>query len=164
MKRELVINGKSRSIEVLQKDGLVHFSLLDRSGSASIVEVEPGVFSVLMDGVSYLAQSSGTGSARTVDVEGSVFDIEITDPRAPRRKTGAMAGEGRQTIVAPMPGKIVRLLVSAGDSVEPGQGIVVMEAMKMQNELKALRAGVVTAIPVAEGATVSAGEVLASIE
>ncbi len=164
MKRELVVNGKPQSIDVRHEGGLVHFSLPDRSGSASIVEVEPGVFSVLMDGVSYLAQARGTGASVTVDVDGSVFDIEITDPRAPRRKTGAPAGEGRQTIVAPMPGKIVRLLVSEGDTVEPGQGIVVIEAMKMQNELKALRAGVVTALSVAEGATVSAGEVLASIE
>ena len=164
MKRELVVNGKSQSIDVRHEDGLVHFSLPDRSGSASIVEVETGVFSVLIDGVSYLAQVSRTGSSITVDVEGRVFDIEITDPRALRRKTGTLAGEGRQTIVAPMPGKIVRLLVKQGDSVEPGQGIVVMEAMKMQNELKAQRAGVVTALPIAEGATVSAGEVLASIE
>ena len=164
MKRELIVNGKSQSIEFRKEDGLVQFSLPDRAGSASIVEVEPGVFSVLMDGVSYLAQASGTGSSIIVDVEGSVFDIEISDPRAPRRKTGALGGEGRQTIVAPMPGKIVRLLVNVGDAVEPGQGIVVMEAMKMQNELKALRTGVVTALPVAEGATVSAGEVLASIE
>lgn len=164
MKRELVVNGKSQSIDVRQEDGLVHFSLPDRSGSASIVEVEAGVFSVLIDGISYLAQARRTESSITVDVEGRIFDIEITDPRAPRRKTGAPAGEGRQTIVAPMPGKIVCLLVKEGDSVEPGQGIVVMEAMKMQNELKAQRAGVVTALPIAEGATVSAGEVLASIE
>jgi biotin carboxyl carrier protein len=63
-----------------------------------------------------------------------------------------------------MPGKIVRVLVREGDAVEPGQGIVVMEAMKMQNELKALRAGAVTALPVTEGAAVAAGEVLAIIE
>ena len=63
-----------------------------------------------------------------------------------------------------MPGKIVRLLVKEGDAVEPGQGIVVMEAMKMQNELKAQRAGAVTSLPIAEGATVAAGEVLALIE
>ena len=163
MKRELVVNGKPYSIEIHEVDGMVHFSLPDHSGAASILEVEPGVFSVLMDGFSYLVQASRTESSIIVDVEGCVFDIEITDPRAPRRKTGSLGGEGRQTIVAPMPGKIVRLLVSEGDPVEPGQGIVVMEAMKMQNELKAQRAGVVTALPVAEGATVSAGEVLASI-
>ena len=164
MKRELIVNGKPYPINVREKDGSVHFSLPDHSGSASIVEVEPGVFSVLMDGISYLAQVSGGGSSIIVDVQGRISNIEITDPRAPRRNTGSLVGEGRQTIVAPMPGKIVRLLVTKGDLVEAGQGIVVMEAMKMQNELKAHRAGVVTASPIAEGGTVSAGEVLASIE
>jgi biotin carboxyl carrier protein len=164
MKRELIVNGKSQSIEVRQEDGCIHFSLPDCSGSASIVEVEPGVYSVLLDGVSYLAQAVRNETSIAVEVRGHVYEIEIVDPRAPRRKTGALAGEGRQTIVAPMPGKIVRVLVREGDAVEPGQGIVVMEAMKMQNELKALRAGAVTALPVAEGAAVGAGEVLAIIE
>lgn len=122
------------------------------------------MFSVLMDGVSYTAQASRNGASVTVEVGGRVFDLEIVDPRAPRRKAGGLGGEGRQTLSAPMPGKIVRLLAKVGDAVEPGQGIVVMEAMKMQNELKALRAGVVISLPVAEGATVSAGEVLALIE
>jgi len=150
MKRELIVNGKSRSI--------------DDDGSASIHEVEPGVFSVLLDGVSYLAQTSRNGVSITVEVQGHIFEIEVTDPRAPRRKTGGLTGEGQQKIVAPMPGKIVRLLVKEGDAVEPGQGIVVMEAMKMQNELKAQRSGAVTSLPIAEGATVAAGEVLALIE
>ncbi len=164
MKHELVINGKSRSIDVHQQDGAFHFTLPDRSGVASIVEVEPGVYSVLLNGVSHLAQSTRNGSTIRVEIRGRVFEIEITDPRAPRRKAGGLIGEGRQTILSPMPGKIVRLLVSEGDAVEPGQGIIVMEAMKMQNELKALRRGVVTTLPIAEGATVTAGEVLAAIE
>jgi biotin carboxyl carrier protein len=63
-----------------------------------------------------------------------------------------------------MPGKIIRLLVAERTQVEPGDGIVVIEAMKMQNELKALRAGTVTSLPVGEGATVGAGELLAVIE
>jgi biotin carboxyl carrier protein len=63
-----------------------------------------------------------------------------------------------------MPGKVVRVLVTVGDAVEPGQGIVVVEAMKMQNELKAPRAGKVTGIAAKVGATVTAGEVLATIE
>ena len=63
-----------------------------------------------------------------------------------------------------MPGKIVRLLVEAGQAVETGQGIVVMEAMKMQNEMKSHRAGRVAAIPVRPGETVAAGAILATIE
>jgi len=63
-----------------------------------------------------------------------------------------------------MPGKVVRVLVAPGDSVEAGQGIAVVEAMKMQNEMKAARAGKVLSVPAKEGATVAAGEVLATIE
>jgi len=63
-----------------------------------------------------------------------------------------------------MPGRVVRVLVTAGDQVEAGQGIVVVEAMKMQNEMKAVRAGRVVTLAVAAGATVNAGEILAAIE
>jgi biotin carboxyl carrier protein len=63
-----------------------------------------------------------------------------------------------------MPGKVVRVLVAPGDSVEAGQGVAVVEAMKMQNEMKASRAGKVLSVPAKEGATVAAGEVLATIE
>lgn len=164
MKRDLIVNGKSHSLEVNKENSLVHFSLPDRSGSASILEVEPGVYSVLLDGKSYRAQITRNERSITVEVRGHIFDVEITDPRAPSRNTSGRSTEGRQTIVAPMPGKVIRLLVSEGDRVEPGQGIVVMEAMKMQNELKAQRAGSVVSLPVAEGATIGAGQVLATIE
>jgi biotin carboxyl carrier protein len=151
MTRQFVVNGENRSLEV-------------RPEEFSIVEVEPGVYSVLLNDASYLAQVTRDGSTATVEVRGHVFEVEVVDPRAAKKRGGGPAGEGRQTILSPMPGKIVRLLVREGDTVEAGQGIVVMEAMKMQNELKALRGGVVTSLPMAEGATVSAGQVLASIE
>ena len=76
----------------------------------------------------------------------------------------AAGAEGLQTVVAPMPGKIVRVLIAPGDAVETGQGLIVVEAMKMQNEIKATRAGRVLSVAVKEGATVSAGEILATIE
>ncbi|HVV46038.1 MAG TPA: biotin/lipoyl-containing protein, partial [Bryobacteraceae bacterium] len=71
---------------------------------------------------------------------------------------------GRASIAAAMPGKIVRILVSVGDEVAAGQGILVVEAMKMQNELKAPKDGRVTAIEVRENDSVNAGAVLATIE
>ena len=67
-------------------------------------------------------------------------------------------------IAAPMPGKVVRLLVAEGDAVEAGQGLLVVEAMKMQNEMKAPKPGTVVSLTAREGATVAAGEVLAAIE
>jgi biotin carboxyl carrier protein len=89
----------------------------------------------------------------------------VRDPRSLRsRKAAAGAGEGPQKIVAPMPGKIVRILAAAGTEVEAKQGIVVVEAMKMQNEMKSAKKGTVKQVLVEEGATVNAGDVLAIVE
>jgi biotin carboxyl carrier protein len=93
-----------------------------------------------------------------------VFPVEIFDPRELRARSSAGASQGRQNVAAPMPGKVVRLLVAAGDAVEAGQGLIVVEAMKMQNEMKSPKAGVVVEIKITEGATVSAGEILIVIE
>jgi len=93
------------------------------------------------------------------------FTAEIQDPRAWQgRRHGALEAEGRQQIVAPMPGKVVRLLVDAGDQVEAGQGLVVVEAMKMQNEIRSPKRGKVERLLVKEGKAVNAGEVLAWVD
>lgn len=93
------------------------------------------------------------------------FAITLTDPRRLRSATAAdaLAG-GVARIVAPMPGKVVRVMVEAGAQVEAGDGIVVVEAMKMQNEMKSPRAGKVVTVSVEVGATVNGGDVLAVIE
>jgi biotin carboxyl carrier protein len=92
-------------------------------------------------------------------------DIRIIDPKRLRssQATGAHHA-GAAQIISPMPGKIVRVLVEVGAPVEPGAGIVVVEAMKMQNEMKSPKAGVVVSINAETGATVNAGDVLAVIE
>jgi biotin carboxyl carrier protein len=87
------------------------------------------------------------------------------DPRAWRgRKQGAIEVEGRQEILAPMPGKIVRVLVAVGESVEAGQGLLVVEAMKMQNEIRSPKNGKVERLLAKEGQAVNAGEVLAWVD
>ena len=98
-----------------------------------------------------------------VTVDGYRFEIEVRDPRRWARGSGRAEREGQETLAAPMPGKVVRVLVSPGDEVVPGQGLVVVEAMKMQNEIKASRPGRVLAIHAKEGATVAAGEALATV-
>jgi biotin carboxyl carrier protein len=91
--------------------------------------------------------------------------VELRDPRSlhSRRAEGDKAA-GVKKIVAPMPGKVVRILVSQGAEVKSGQGVIVVEAMKMQNELKSPKQGVVQKIAVAEGAAVNAGELLVIVE
>ena len=128
--------------------------------SGDIVETEPGVYSVLADGASYEVRVDDD----QITIGEHRFHFAIDDPRQWKRSSGTAGAHGRVQITAPMPGKVVRVLVAIGDEVAAGQGIVVVEAMKMQNELKAPRAGRVTAILVAEHDGVNAGAVLAVIE
>ncbi|MEP6920592.1 MAG: biotin/lipoyl-containing protein [bacterium] len=99
-----------------------------------------------------------------VNIRGNSFPIRLTDPKRIRGTHGAGEQEGAAKIVAPMPGKVVRILVEVGANVEAGAGIVVVEAMKMQNEMKAPKAGVVVSLNADIGATVNAGDVLAVVE
>ena len=133
---------------------------VEPASDATIVETEPGVWSVLIGGASYEARVEGD----EIVIGGNRFRYEIDDPRQWKRSQGGAGIQGKISIVAPMPGRIVRILAAAGDLVVAGQGIVVIEAMKMQNELKAPRDGRVTAIEVEEDDRVNAGAILVRIE
>ena len=127
----------------------------------SIETAGPGAYSVLVEGRGYLVRLLSAGE---VSVNGRAFAVEVFDPREMRERDSAGESEGRQSIAAPMPGKVVRLLVQPGDLVEAGQGLVVVEAMKMQNEMKSPKAGRVVEVRAKAEATVAAGEVLMVIE
>ncbi|HEY5885659.1 MAG TPA: biotin/lipoyl-containing protein [Pyrinomonadaceae bacterium] len=100
-----------------------------------------------------------------VVLRGRSYPISIIDLKRLRSAENAAGhGHGTAEIVSPMPGKVVRVLVEQGNTVEAGAGIVVVEAMKMQNELKAPKAGIVVSINAVAGATVNSGDVLAVIE
>jgi biotin carboxyl carrier protein len=119
---------------------------------------------VLWEGRSLVVRSRLNGGSIEVQAGGFEFDVTVRDPREMRSAGANSAAHGRCEVTAPMPGKVIRLLVSEGDQVEAGQGIIVVEAMKMQNEMQASRAGRVTQVRVQAGAAVSAGDVLAVIE
>ena len=162
----VVLDGRPVEIE-LERDGQrCRFRARARAGEiigreTSLVEVEPGVYSVLLDGRSFeVCIDAGSVAA----ARGRRAPFEIEDPRRLRSRASAPRGEGRQNVTAPMPGRVVRVLVSEGDAVEAGQGLAVVEAMKMQNEMKAPKAGRIVSLPVREGATVGAGEILAAVE
>lgn len=105
------------------------------------------------------------GESFEVVLRGRNYEVAITDPKRLRSAQSSGAHHaGAAEIVSPMPGKIVRVLVAVGAKVAAGAGIVVVEAMKMQNEMKAPKAGIVVSIKTEEGATVNAGDVLAVIE
>ena len=166
MKLTLEINGRSEGIELVSGAPECRFQLGAGAVRDAQVEIaEPGVYSVLLDGRSYdVYVEDAAGGGLVVDLNGYHFEIEAKDPRAWSRKAAGQGGSAVQSIVSPMPGKVVRVLVAAGDDVEKGQAIIVVEAMKMQNELKANRAGKVLSLAAKEGATVAAGELLATIE
>jgi biotin carboxyl carrier protein len=119
---------------------------------------------VLISGRAFEVRVEQTPNAIKAFIADHEFLFAIADPRAwQRRRTRALEVEGRQEIVAPMPGRIVRALVAQGARVDAGQGLLVIEAMKMQNEIRSPKAGTVERLLVREGQAVNAGEILAVI-
>ena len=163
MKLNLVINGSEAEMDMISPAPHCRFRFAGRELCADVQMPEPRIYSVLVDGHSYDASVERTEQALIVTVDGHRFEIEVRDPRRWSRVSGRAGAEGRETLAAPMPGKVVRVLVAAGDDVAPGQGLVVVEAMKMQNEIKSSRPGRVLAVHAQTGATVTAGEALVTI-
>jgi biotin carboxyl carrier protein len=130
------------------------------------LELSHGAVSMIVEGNSYAVEFDEWGDEVKVFLRGHVMKVDIVDERRMRlRQAGIGFGtEGRQTISAPMPGKVVKIFVKAGDEVPEGHGLVVVEAMKMENELKAPRAGKVTEVLVKEGMTVDNGAPLVIVE
>ena len=133
---------------------------VDPAGDVSIVECEPGVSSILQAGASFEIRVT----ADRIEVDGHPVRYVTEDLRQWKRSSALAGAGGRANITAPMPGKVVRILVAVGDMVTAGQGIVVIEAMKMQNELKSPVDGVVSRLAVTENEGVAAGTVLAVVE
>ena len=127
----------------------------------SIEPAGQGRFSVLAGARSYEVTLLSSGE---VSVNGRTFRVEVFDPHGLRSREQGGERQGRQKIVAAMPGRVIRVLVELNQAVEAGQGLIVVEAMKMQNEMKSPQAGRVVEMKTAEGAAVFAGEVLLMIE
>jgi len=165
MTRQVMVNGRSGRIETegsrlrYQREDGVQIDCecsLERTGSFS----GPGEYSVLLDGRSYRVS---LGTNKEVWVNGRALAMEVFDT-ARRLAQAARTNRGRQEIAAMMPGKVIHVLVAAGDTVEEGQGLVVVEAMKMQNEIKSPKAGRVAEVRARPDATVGAGEILVVVE
>ena len=164
MKLEIELDGKTRTVELTRIGERTQCILDGRPVEADVVEVSPAVYSILIDGQSFEARVESAAAGLRVIVGGHEYAAAIRDPRQWRRHRGAaVEAEGRQQAIAPMPGKVVRVLVKAGDAVEAGQGLVVIEAMKMQNEVRSPKRGTIERLLVSEGQTINAGEVLAIV-
>jgi biotin carboxyl carrier protein len=165
MKRIVRIGARSFPVEWTRAGDHITFRLGDgQPAEASILEVEPGVYSVLLGACSFEARVSSLNEEYFVEIRGRHIAVQVIDPRESAFCTRSGAGEGRISVKAPMPGKVVRVLVNAGDEVSAGQGLVVVEAMKMQNELRSPKEGRVVSIDASETESVTAGQVLAVVE
>ena len=165
MKYEVLLAGKTLVVDLARVNDEWKVSLDGKELDASVVEVAPNTFSVLLNGESHqirvAPRADGTLTLHTGVAE---YHAEVSDPRSWRGRHGALEAEGRQQVAAPMPGKVIRVLVKQGDAVQRGQGLLVVEAMKMQNEIRSPKSGKVEKLSAREGQAVNAGEVLAWIE
>lgn len=167
MKLEIESGGKKRTVETSDAQGKPRWIIDGRAAEADAVAVASSVYSILSGGESLEARVEkvpGPGAKLRVIIAGREYAVEVRDPRQWRKDRGtALEAEGAQQVIAPMPGKVVRVLVKTGDAVSAGQGMAVVEAMKMQNEVRAPKSGKVERVSVAEGQTVGAGEVIAVV-
>ena len=162
---EVSIDGKNHKLELNKVGNRWECKLDGEKFDVDAVIARPNVLSLIVDGQAFEVKRERTATDLHLWVKSARFAVDVRDPRSLRSRRAAGGGvEGPQKLHAPMPGKIVRVLAPVGTTVAAGQGVMVIEAMKMQNELKSPKAGIVKQIVVGEGASVGAGEVLAIVE
>jgi biotin carboxyl carrier protein len=165
---QIKVDGREYAVELkrLSPDtSLWSCKVNGREAELDATRVADGVLSIVIEGKAYEIKRDVSASGNHLYLKGRAFRCDVRDPRALRgRRSAGEYGEGPKRITAPMPGKVVRVVAVVGTPVEAGQGVIVIEAMKMQNELKAPKAGKVQRILVTEGAAVNAGDTLAIIE
>jgi biotin carboxyl carrier protein len=162
---EVMVDGKPHRLELERAAGGWECRLDGQPVQLDGVITCPDVLSLLVDGHSYEIKREQTATDLHLWVGSTRFVVELRDPRSLRSRQKAAGDEkGPRKIVAPMPGRVVRVLVAENSEVEAGQGIVVVEAMKMQNEIKTPKKGVVKKISTIPGAAVKSGDVLAIVE
>jgi biotin carboxyl carrier protein len=166
MKCEVRISGKTRRVDIDRDADRWKIFLDGTPVDTDAVEISPGTFSILLNGIAFEVRVTPEPDGTLIVQAGhDEWRAEVIDPRAWQgRHHGGVDTEGRQEILAPMPGKVIRVLVQEGGQVEAGQGLLVVEAMKMQNEIRSPKNGVVERLHAKEGQTVNAGQVLAWID
>jgi biotin carboxyl carrier protein len=159
----LEIEGKKRRVDLphAAAGGTMECVVDGKAITVDALMSQPGVLSLIVEGRQYRCVLDGNA----VLIGGRRFAFEVSDPRSLQGRRGAgAAAAGPRAVKAPMPGRVVRVLVAPGEDVAEQQGVVVIEAMKMQNELKSPKAGKVVRVAVAIGETVGAGDVLVVVE
>jgi biotin carboxyl carrier protein len=159
---DVTIGNKTHRLELRQIEDRWHCRLDGREFSVDAEQVDPQTLSILIGGQSHEVRR---GPEDTLFLLGKRYEVSVEDPRSWRGKRRAGAGtEGPQRLTASMPGRIVRVLAAEGEKISAGQGIAVVEAMKMQNEIKSPKEGTLKKLLAKPGMNVTAGEVLAIVE
>lgn len=159
------IDGQDYRLELARENSGWKCRLNGREVALDAVLTRANVLSLLINGTAYEVKRELTPLDLHFWVGSARYAAEVRDPRSLRsRRQSGGAAAGAKKLVAPMPGKVVRLLVAEKEQVQAGQGVLVVEAMKMQNELKSPKNGIVQKILATPGTPVNAGDVLAIVE
>jgi len=164
MTYEIAIDGKTYRLDLDQVEGCWSCRVDGREIEVDAVLARPNVLSLRIGNKAFEVKCERVGGDVHIWVGSRRFSAEVRDPRSLRSRIRAVDEHGPKKLTAPMPGKVVRVLLSQGAEVEAGAGVLVVEAMKMQNEVKSPKKGTIQRILVAEGAAVNAGDVLAIVE
>jgi biotin carboxyl carrier protein len=168
MKLGATISDTEHDLSLDFVEGMAHAEVDGRRYEIDVRELAPGQYLLVNGATVYncrVDNNSSQPESFDVALRGRNHNVLIVDPKRLRSGQGLGAHHsGAAEIISPMPGKIVRVLVEAGAAVAAGDGVIVVEAMKMQNEMKAPKAGVIVSINAEAGTTVNAGDVLAVIE
>jgi len=160
------LDGTSHVVEVAGGDGRYRLTIGDDVWEVDARLTAQGIYSLLIGGVSYVADVVDHEGTCLVDVGGEAYEVLVEEQtRWIIRTRGGAAGAGAgQTVRAPLPGKITHVAVRPGDRVQAGDTLVVIEAMKMENEFKAAAAGAITEVRVSVGQAVNPGDVMVVLE
>jgi biotin carboxyl carrier protein len=161
---DVTIDGNNYRLELNRVDGGWSCRLDGRDVEVDAVLARPDVLSLRVGNQVYEVKYEHTADDLQLWVGSARFAAEVRDPRSLRGRVRTADHRGAKKLAAPMPGKVVRLLVLEGSEVEAGGGVVVVEAMKMQNEIKSPKKGRIQKILVSEGTAVNAGDILAIVE
>ncbi len=168
MRYDATVGGRKEatSIEIEPSGPGYKVTVNGESHQVDAVILNRGGMSLLVDGKSYAATIQEKKDRLSVLVGNRIFDVAMIDERQAKlsRIASRFSSHGKQIIASPMPGKVVRVLVNLGDSVLEGQGLVVVEAMKMENELKSPKAGKVIELNAREGSAVDNNATLVVVE
>ena len=165
MKYTAIVQGQNLEIELSRKDhGVIEAEVGGRVYRLVGKAVEPGIYWFAWNNQSLEIGVTRSLDGYVVSLEACRIPVEILDARTALRRAAQQGQDGVVHVRAPMPGKVVRVLAAEGMEVEANQGIVILEAMKMQNEIKAPKKGLVSKLGVKEGAAVVSGDLIATLE